>query len=101
LLNKQHAAELETDLQQYETQYQSPSPEFYQKFRPGELKDDIDFCEWSSFYQMSCSVRERLQIGRVISRFKAKLRQGFDIMSGRLTVIKLLPPATNRNESNH
>ena len=23
------------------------------------------------------------------------------IMSGRLTMIKLLPPATNRNESNH
>ena len=25
----------------------------------------------------------------------------FDIMSGRSTMIKVLPPATNRNESNH
>ena len=61
-ITKQQAAELETDLQQFETQYQMPSPEFYQKFRAGELGDDIDFVEWSSFYQMSCSVRERLQI---------------------------------------
>ena len=38
------------------------SAEFYQKFRAGELGDDINFVEWSSFYQMSCSVRERLQI---------------------------------------
>ncbi len=59
---QQQAAELETDLQQFETQYKMPSLEFYQKFRAGELGDDIDFVEWSSFYQMSCSVRERLQI---------------------------------------
>lgn len=59
---KQQAAELETDLQQFETQYQMASPEFYQKFRAGELGDHIDFVEWSSFYQMSCSVGERLQI---------------------------------------
>lgn len=59
---QQQAAELETDLQQFETQYQMRSLEFYQKFRAGELGDDIDFVEWSSFYQMSCSVRERLLI---------------------------------------
>ncbi|MFM9268604.1 hypothetical protein [Tychonema sp. BBK16] len=59
---KQQATELETDLQQFETHYAMSSPEFYQKFRAGELGDDIDFVEWSSFYQMSCSVRERLQI---------------------------------------
>ncbi len=59
---QQQAVELETDLQKFETQYQMPSLEFYQKFRAGELGDDIDFLEWSSFYQMSCSVRERLQI---------------------------------------
>ena len=28
-------------------------------------------------------------------------RRAYDIMSGRSTMIKLLPPATNRNESNH
>lgn len=61
-ITKQQAAELQTDLQQFETQYEMSSAEFYQKFRAGELGDDIDFVEWSSFYQMSCSVRERLQI---------------------------------------
>ena len=59
---QQQAVELETDLQKFETQYQMPSLEFYPKFRAGELGDDIDFFEWSSFYQMLCSVRERLQI---------------------------------------
>ena len=61
-ITKQQAAELQTDLQQFETQYEMSSAEFYQKFRAGELGDNIDFVEWSSFYQMSCSVRERLQI---------------------------------------
>jgi hypothetical protein len=59
---EQQVAELETDLQQYETQYQMSSADFYQRFRAGELGDDIDFVEWSYFYQMSCSVGERLQI---------------------------------------
>lgn len=59
---KQQAAELETDLKQYETQYQMSSAEFYPKFMAGQLGDDIDLVEGSSFYQMWSSVRERLQI---------------------------------------
>ena len=59
---QQQTAEIETDLKQYETQYQMSSAEFYPKFMAGELGDDIDFVEWSSFYQMWSSVRERLQI---------------------------------------
>ncbi|WP_293130408.1 hypothetical protein [Microcoleus sp. bin38.metabat.b11b12b14.051] len=59
---QQQTAEIETDLKQYETQYLMSSAEFYPKFRAGELGDDIDFVEWSSFYQMWSSVRERLQI---------------------------------------
>jgi hypothetical protein len=59
---QQQAAELETDLQQFETLYEMSSLEFYQRFRAGELGDRIDFVEWSSFYQMSCSIRERLQM---------------------------------------
>ncbi|MFS8119277.1 MAG: hypothetical protein ACMG55_12400 [Microcoleus sp.] len=59
---QQQAAELETDLKQFETQYQMSSAEFYPKFRAGELGDDIDFVEWSSFAQMWSCVRERLQI---------------------------------------
>jgi hypothetical protein len=38
------------------------SAEFYPKFRAGQLGDDLDFVEWSSFYQMWSSVGERLQI---------------------------------------
>ena len=57
---QQQAAEIEADLQQYETQYM-PSAEFYQKFRGGELGDDVDFVEWNSFYQMWLSLRERVQ----------------------------------------
>ena len=59
---QQQTAEIETDLKQYETQYLMSSAEFYPKFKAGELGDDIDFVEWSSFYQMWSSVRERLQI---------------------------------------
>ena len=59
---QEQAAELETDLQQYETQYLMSSAEFYPKFQAGQLGDDIDFVEWSSFYQMWSSVRERLHI---------------------------------------
>ena len=59
---EQQAAELQTDLQQFETHYEMSSAEFYQRFRAEELGDDINFVEWSSFYQMSCSVRERLQM---------------------------------------
>ena len=53
---EQQAAELQTDLQQFETHYEMSSAKFYQKFRAGELGDDINFVEWSSFYQMSCFV---------------------------------------------
>jgi hypothetical protein len=59
---QQQAREIEADLQEYEIRYQMPSAEFYHKFRAGELGDDVDFVEWSSFYQMWSSVRERLQI---------------------------------------
>lgn len=45
---KQQAAELETDLQQFETKYQMPSPEFYQKILAGELGDDR-FCRVKFF----------------------------------------------------
>ena len=57
---EQQATEIETDLQQFETQYEISSAEFYQRFRAGELGDDIDFVEWSSCYQMLYSVGECL-----------------------------------------
>lgn len=54
-------ADLQERLQAFEAQYQMPSDEFYRRFRAGELGDAIDFVEWSSFYEMWASVRERLE----------------------------------------
>jgi hypothetical protein len=44
--------ELETDLQVFEQQYQLSSEDFYRQFKTGQLEDDIDFVEWSIFYEM-------------------------------------------------
>ena len=61
------AAERElTDLQGrlkvFEGRYGMPSAEFYERFRAGELGDAADFVEWSVFYEMRESVRERLEM---------------------------------------
>jgi hypothetical protein len=53
--------ELQERLQAFEAQYQLSSQEFYQRFRVGELGDAVDFVEWSIFYEMEESVRERLE----------------------------------------
>lgn len=59
----QHELEdLRGRLQRFETQYQMPSENFYQRFRAGELGDAMDFVEWGVFYEMWASVRERLQL---------------------------------------
>lgn len=44
--------DLENRLKNFESQYQMSSDEFYQRFRTGELGDEIDFFEWSVFYEM-------------------------------------------------
>lgn len=54
--------DLENQLKFYETQYQMSSNDFYQKFRTGELGDDIDFFEWSVFYEMWLSARQELKL---------------------------------------
>ena len=59
---QQQAAELETDLQQFEVQYGMRSQDFYPRFRAGELGDDIDFVEWEALYRLWRSVQERLEI---------------------------------------
>jgi hypothetical protein len=53
--------ELQERLRAFEAQYQLSSQEFYQRFRAGELGDAVDFVEWSIFYEMAESVRERLE----------------------------------------
>jgi hypothetical protein len=36
----------------YEQQYGMTSEDFYQRFRSGELGDEMDFVEWSAFWDM-------------------------------------------------
>jgi midasin (ATPase involved in ribosome maturation) len=52
--------DLENEIKKYETQYKMSSEEFYPKFRAGELGDDIDFFEWSVFYEMWLSGKDVL-----------------------------------------
>ncbi len=65
LLEKTTAEQELTDLQQrlqaFETQYKLSSADFYQQFQAGELGDDMDFVEWSIFYEMRDSVQKRLE----------------------------------------
>ncbi len=53
-------SDLEKHLKIYETQYQMSSDDFYQKFRTGELGDDIDFFEWSVFYEMCTLIEQEI-----------------------------------------
>lgn len=57
---QQKLDDLEQRLQAYEIQYQLSSAEFYQRFQAGELGDDMNFIEWSIFYEMRDSVQNRL-----------------------------------------
>ena len=54
--------ELETDLQVFEQQYQLSSEVFYRQFKTGQLEDDIDFVEWSIFYEMWLDLQKRLTL---------------------------------------
>lgn len=56
------AADLQKRLQRFEAQYQMSSEDFSRRFQTGELGDDMDWVEWSIFYEMWVSVRERLAI---------------------------------------
>jgi hypothetical protein len=59
---EQQIQEIEIDLRTFEQQYQLSSEQFYQQFKKGKLGDEIDFVEWSAFYQMWCSLQERLNL---------------------------------------
>ncbi len=54
--------EIETDLQVFEQQYQLSSADFYHQFKTGTLGDEIDFVEWSAFYQMWSDLQGRLRL---------------------------------------
>ena len=57
---QRESLELEERLRAFEEQYQLSSDEFFQRFRAGEMGDSADMFEWSAFYQMWVSVRQRL-----------------------------------------
>jgi hypothetical protein len=38
------------------------SADFYQRFRAGELGDEMDFVEWSVFYEMYQALLQRLEM---------------------------------------
>ncbi|MDM8522046.1 hypothetical protein QUF80_01640 [Desulfococcaceae bacterium HSG8] len=57
-------SDLQERLRAFERRYQMKSEMFYRRFRSGELGDDPDFVEWSSFYEMWDSVRKRVEILR-------------------------------------
>lgn len=59
---RRELTELQQKLRVFETRYQMSSDIFYGRFRAGELGDAVDFVEWSIFYEMWQSVRERLEI---------------------------------------
>ncbi|WP_017652695.1 hypothetical protein [Fortiea contorta] len=59
---EQQIQEIEIDLQTFEQEYHLSSEQFYQQFKGGKLGDEINFVEWSAFYQMWCSLQERLNI---------------------------------------
>ena len=56
------ASELQAKLQAYEFRYQMSSDVFYQSFCEGSLGDEMDYFEWSVFYELRQSVQERLQL---------------------------------------
>jgi hypothetical protein len=54
-------AELEQDIQIFETQYAMSSADFYRRFHAGELGDGVDFVEWNAFYEMRQSLDHQIQ----------------------------------------
>jgi len=56
--------DLEARLSAYEGQFNMSSEEFYRRFRAGELGDEMDFVEWSVFYEMYQAILQRLEVLR-------------------------------------
>ncbi len=47
-------------LSAYEEQYHLSSQEFYQRFQAGELGDEMEYVEWSVFWDMYQAAERRL-----------------------------------------
>ena len=53
---------LQTQLAEFEQQYDLMSDEFYPRFERGELGDATDFVEWSATYEMLQNLEIRLAV---------------------------------------
>jgi len=53
---------LQTQLAEFERQYNLASDEFYARFERGELGDATDFVEWSATYEMIHNLEDRLAV---------------------------------------
>ena len=62
---EQELTRLEERTHALEVQYHLSSAEFYRLFRAGKMGDEADYFEWSTFYQMWLSTRERLDVLRL------------------------------------
>ncbi|MFQ5629758.1 MAG: hypothetical protein ACE5I1_13420 [bacterium] len=49
------------NLQNFETNYQMPSQEFFNKFRSGSLSHDTDYFEWYAYLELSKKIIERIR----------------------------------------
>jgi hypothetical protein len=52
---------LQLDLQEYESQYQMSSPDFYEQFSQSKLDDSEAFITWAGLYEMLLDNEARLQ----------------------------------------
>jgi hypothetical protein len=43
--------------------------EFYQQFKAGKLGDEVDFVEWSAFYQMWSDLQTQLELLHSVSLY--------------------------------
>ena len=59
---KQTLLELETRLTEYEKLYEMASDDFYIRFQTGKLGDDVEFIEWSAFFEMREATISPLEI---------------------------------------
>ena len=55
-------ASFEAELAEFETQYEMPSAEFFQRFQSGQMGDEMDFFDWSALVQMINNLRRRLDL---------------------------------------
>lgn len=54
--------QLQSDLLNFEQQYQLSSVEFYRKYQAGEKDDRLDFVEWASLKQMLDNAQKKLAL---------------------------------------